>query len=191
MIEKGLDPKRSIYPPLNQEICIESINSGSLEIIINFLSSPEGQLTAATISVPATLKALGKFLRAISKSIKDSSETYRNFTYIQNSKKLTEAECRLKNAQAHQIEIANQISTVDDRQLSVHEEQFLDERLSGNVEFNSLVDQFTAAHPILKERKELTYTSLNPLKNAVLNISKTGKINPEITLPTLENYGEN
>ncbi|WP_321404060.1 pentapeptide repeat-containing protein [Maridesulfovibrio sp.] len=184
-IESNLS-RNSVYPPLEHEICISSIHSGSLETIITQLVTPEVQTTALAVSTPYILKKMGEIISVLSQAAQDFSNLKYSAQREESKIKNQEADTRLKNAQAHEKEINNQLALVNNLSISIEEAHDFTDRLSSNHEFNQLVDQISDDIPKLSKSKRLITTAVTPLQIKALTLAKSGKSTPKITLPIIE-----
>ncbi|WP_051677085.1 hypothetical protein [Maridesulfovibrio frigidus] len=160
-------------PPLNFEISVSYINIGSLEVILTLLDKAS---KSNFNKVLASLLIMGKLIVPISEATKNFSEAA-----LINEQRLSLKEIRDKDLAV----INNNYADIMKKNLDEYL-QYIN-NLKDNPTIHEIIAKADIKNATVIENPDIFVNATAPLSRALLALSKTGKTNPKITLPIIEN----
>ncbi|WP_320008482.1 pentapeptide repeat-containing protein [Maridesulfovibrio sp.] len=186
-IENNLEHS-SIYPPLDQEICIQSIQNGSMLIEIGKLiqeASPlsDLQMVMITLSSLATISLpLAKSAKIVSEIFKTNSETRKNNAETRKNNAETE---KIK-AETEKLKTETTLMTCQSAPATNQEKRELLSINAKDKEISQAISNILFANITVANNPDLVIKATKHLQIALLELAKAYKVDPEIIPPKID-----
>ncbi|WP_415713095.1 pentapeptide repeat-containing protein [Maridesulfovibrio sp.] len=165
--------ENNITPSDNFQIYIKSINSGSLELIIQTLVDHSSSPLAITL---ISLYVIGRTIDSFFKHKKTLAE----IKHIKSQTKLNEIDANTK-------EVAKTLNLIKTPQITDEQKNQIAKYICNTKEFNDALTTITSTNPNLKNNTYIISKCLSNLIATVISLYFSGKENCDVILPSIDN----